>query len=93
MAYSLPTNQRIKLTLTATDDAELPSPTKNETFVSSNTAVATVSAQGKVTPVAPGNVIITCKADSKASLGLTSDFAITVVSSDPTKLLVAAVVV
>jgi hypothetical protein len=92
MAYSLPTNQRIKLTLTATDDAGLPSPTKNETFVSSNTAVATVNAQGKVIPVAPGEVIIACKAESKG-VTLVSDFAITVVSGAPTLLQVAAVVV
>jgi uncharacterized protein YjdB len=93
MSYSLPTNQRIKLTLTAVDTAQLPSPTKNETFQSSNVAIATVNAQGKVTPVASGDVIITCKADSKGVIGLTADFAITVVSSNPTALLVAAVVV
>jgi hypothetical protein len=92
MAYTLPTNQRIKLTLTATDDAGLPSPTKNETFQSSDVMVATVTANGKVVPVAPGAVSIACKAESKG-VTLTSDFAITVISGAPTVLLVTAVVV
>jgi hypothetical protein len=92
MSYSLPTNEHIRLNLSALDGAGLPSPTHNETFSSSDSTIAKVNANGRVTPVAPGEVIITCTAESKGK-SLTSEFAITVVSSKPTTLLVEAVVV
>ena len=92
MSYSLPTDQHIKLKLSALDDAGLPSPTHNETFASSDSTIAKVNASGRVSPVAPGEVILACTAESKGET-LASEFAITVVSSKPTTLLVEAVMV
>lgn len=51
------------------------------TFESSNVAVATVDAQGKVTPVAVGTATITAKAGDKAS----ASFTLTVSDSTPVR--------
>ncbi|MBM3871269.1 MAG: hypothetical protein FJ392_09950, partial [Verrucomicrobia bacterium] len=56
---------RVVVTATDKEGFELPAPAR---FSSDNLAVATVSANGKIRPLAPGNATITVKSNGKSAI-------------------------